>query len=542
MAPVSADYYSDLRNYLEVLEERGKLVRVRQPVNKDTEMHPLVRLQFRGLPESDRRAFLFEEVVDSSGRRYDIPVVVGCTAASRDIYAIGMQVEDPGQINQRWADAQKNPMPPVRVARGPVHDHVYTGPELEGTGGLGFLPVPISTPGFDNAPYTSASHWLSRDPESGRYNLGNYRGQIKAPLRAGCNAGMFQDMWSHWEKYRARREPMPAALILGVAPNLSYCATAKLPREVGEYDVAGGIARRPVELVRCRTIDLEVPAHAEIVVEGLIPTEALEFEGPFGEFPGYMATTETTLFMNVTAITHRDRPIYEAFLSQFPPSESSVLRGVSKEGILSKVLREDHGMKNVLQVALHPSTGSWGLMVIQVKDPEPGQVKRIFDALPTRIYSKMMVVVNEDIDPRDADSVNWALAFRFQPMRDVQMRPTQEMSLDPSIVDPALQSTEDRLNRKETRASCMMIDATRKWPYPPTSLPRREYMERALKIWENLGLPALRLKAPWFGASLGYWPEEREEEARLALAGKHYQTGEKFAQRRTQLRADKKPD
>jgi 4-hydroxy-3-polyprenylbenzoate decarboxylase len=534
------DYYSDLRSYLAVLEERGRLVRIHQPIDKDTEMHPLVRLQFRGLPEAERRAFLFEDVVDSTGRRYDIPVVVGCTAASREIYAIGMQVETPGDINRRWAEAQRNPVPPVRVERGAVHDHVHTGRDLEGIGGLGFLPVPISTPGFDNAPYTSASHWLSRDPESGRYNLGNYRGQIKAPLRIGCNAGMGQDMWNHWEKYRARGEPMPAALVLGVAPNLSYCATAKLPRDVDEYDVAGGIAGRPVELVRCRTIDLEVPAHAEIVVEGMIPTDVLEFEGPFGEFPGYMATTETTLFMDVTAITHRDRPIYESFLSQFPPSESSVLRGVSKEGILLKILREDHGMQNVLQVALHESTGSWGLTVIQVKDPVPGQVARIFEALPPRIYSKTMVVVDDDIDPRDADSVNWALAFRFQPMRDLKLESMREMSLDPSIENPEFQSTEEKLRRKESRASCMMADATRKWPYPPTSLPRREYMEKALKIWQRLELPALQLKRPWHGVNLGYWPEEREEEARLAVAGKYYETGEKFAGRRSLLGKESK--
>lgn len=540
MAPVSADYYSDLRSYLATLEGRGKLIRVNRPVNKDTEMHPLVRLQFRGLPEAERRAFLFENVVDSTGRRYSIPVVVGCTAGSREIYAIGMQVDRPDQINQKWAEAQKNPIPPVGVERGAVHENVQTGHDLEMVGGLGMLPIPISTPGFDNAPYTSASHWLSRDPESGRYNLGNYRGQIKDPLRIGCNAGMSQDMWGHWENYRARGQPMPAALILGVTPNLSYCATAKLPRDVDEYHVAGGIAGRPVELVRCKTIDLEVPTHAEIVVEGVIPTDALEFEGPFGEFPGYMATTETTLFMNVTAITHRNSPIYESFLSQFPPSESSVLRGVSKESILLKMLREDRGINNVFQVALHESTGSWGLTVIQVKDPKPGQVEEIFSAIPPRLYSKIIVVVDDDIDPWDADSVNWALAFRFQPMRDVRMKAMHEMSLDPSISDPSIESAMDKLEKKETRASCMMIDATRKWPYSPTSLPKREYMERALEMWKDLGLPALKLRQPWYGVNLGYWPEEREEEARLALTGRHYETGKKFAQRRRNLGPAKK--
>ncbi len=536
MSDTTAKYYSDMQSYLSTLEQRGKLIRIKRKTNKDTEMHPLVRLQFRGLPESERRAFLFEDVVDSTGRRYDMPVVVGSTAASREIYAIGMQVEDASQITERWIRAQKNPISPVLVTQGHVHENVYTGKDLEQIGGLGILPVPVSTPGFDNAPYTSASHWLSRDPETGRYNLGNYRGQIKAPLRMGCNAGMGQDMWYQWEKYRDRGEPMPAALIIGLTPNLSFCATAKLPRDVDEYHVAGGIAGQPVELVRCKTVDLEVPAHAEIVVEGLIPTSELELEGPFGEFPGFMTTTNSTLFMDVTAITHRNNPIFQAFISQFPPSESSTLRGVARENMIIKVLREDHGMDNVLQVALHESTGSWGLDVVQIKDPKPGQVGRIFDVFPPRQYSKMIIVVDDDIDPRDADSVNWALAFRFQPMRDVRMMPMYEMSLDPSIANPAEKKRSNQLKRENPRASCMMIDATRKWPYAPTSLPKREYMEQALKIWEELGLPSLHLKTPWYGTNLGYWPEEREEEARLAVEGRHYETGEKFAQRRYNTR------
>jgi 4-hydroxy-3-polyprenylbenzoate decarboxylase len=528
-------YYTDLREYLTVLEERGKLLRVPQPIDKDTELHPLVRLQFRGLPEAERRAFLFEQVVDSLGRRFDIPVVLGCMAASREIYALGMQVDDASQITDRWVDAQANFIPPVRIASGPVHEHVHTGADLARIGGVGMLPVPISTPGFDNAPYTSASHWLSRDPDTGRYNLGNYRGQIKAPLRLGCDAGRPQDMWAHWEKYRDRGEPMPAALIMGVSPNLSYCAAAKLPPDVDEYHVAGGIARAPVELVHCKTIDLEVPANAEIVVEGIIPPDMLEFEGPFGEFPGYMATTEMTLFVNVTAITHRHNPIYQAFISQFPPSESSMIRGVALENVLLKFFRVDQGMDNVQQVAVHESTGSWGLTVVQVKDPQPGQVARMFDTWPPRSYAKTMIVVDDDIDPRDADSVNWALAFRYQPARDVRIGPMYEMVLDNSIASPADRGPRNRPKGMETRASCMMIDATRKWPYPPTSLPKREYMERALELWQAAGLSPLSLKAPWHGVNLGYWPEEREEEARLAVTGRYYETGEKFAQRRQQV-------
>lgn len=532
-------YYRNLRDYLQRLEELGLLVKVSRPIDKDTELHPLVRLQFRGLPAEERKAFYFTHVVDSTGKRYDIPVVVGCMAASRRISAAGMQCA-PQEIGDRWVEALKDPIPPVRVEEGPVQEVVWEGRALEAAGGLLMLPIPISTPGFDNAPYTTAAHFVTRDPETGTYNMGNYRGQLKAPDRLGCFAGSRrQHIIAHWEKYRARGEPMPCAAVIGVTPNLSYVAVSKIPAGVDEYSVAGGLAGEPVPLVRCRTIDLEVPAEAEIVIEGYVPTDALEPEGPFGEFTGYMAKNELTLFMNVTAITHRKAPIYQAFISQFPPSESSVLRGVAHEYTLLKYLRVDCGYTNVLDVALYESTGSWGLSVIQVSDPRPGQAFEMFERILARQrdvhYGKVMVVVDDDIDPRDPDSVNWAIAFRMQPARDIKVAPVMEMWLDPSLADPRETWSRGPMRQGEAQASVLFVDATRKWPYPPTSLPSKEYMERAKRIWEELGLPELRLKQPWYGYELGYWPEENAVAARLAVEGRYLETGQLAKEKRVRL-------
>ncbi|MFM2129402.1 MAG: hypothetical protein RL477_948, partial [Pseudomonadota bacterium] len=151
--------YRNLAEYVAALEAADKLVRVTVPINKDTELHPLVRLQFRGLPESRRKAFLFENVHDARGRKYDIPVLVGAMAGSSDIYALGMGCRV-DEIPDRWARAMKNPTPPVVVTSGACQEIVIEGDRLK-TEGLDLLPVPISTPGFDNAPYTSASHWVS---------------------------------------------------------------------------------------------------------------------------------------------------------------------------------------------------------------------------------------------------------------------------------------------------------------------------------------------------------------------------------------------
>src|SRR5437773_11919304 len=146
--------YPDLHDHIEALEAAGLLIRVQRPINKDTELHPLVRWQFRGgIPERERKAFLFEHVVDSSGHEYGMPVVVGALAASRWIYARGLGCEVDG-VNEKWRQARANAVAPIMVEDGPVHEVVRIGTELDQAwGGLDGLPFPISTPGWDNAPY-----------------------------------------------------------------------------------------------------------------------------------------------------------------------------------------------------------------------------------------------------------------------------------------------------------------------------------------------------------------------------------------------------
>src|SRR5688572_27283820 len=174
----------DFQEHLADLEAQGLLVRVDRPINKDTELHPIVRWQFLGgIAEDDRRAFLFTNVVDSKGRKYDIPVAVGALAASPRIYAIGMgkSVEE---IGSTWMQAITQPIPPVAVADAPCQQVVVRGDDLRRPGGgLAALPVPISTPGFDAAPYLTATLCVTRDPENGIQNMGTYRAALKSTDR-----------------------------------------------------------------------------------------------------------------------------------------------------------------------------------------------------------------------------------------------------------------------------------------------------------------------------------------------------------------------
>ncbi|MEE8445383.1 MAG: UbiD family decarboxylase, partial [Alphaproteobacteria bacterium] len=278
--------YADLHDHLRTLDAAGLLQKIDAPINRDTELMPLVRWQFRGgIPEAGRKAFLFTNVVDQLGRRFDIPVVVGAFAATPAIYALGMGVPV-DQIGPVWERAIAHPIPPVEVTDAPCQERVIEGRLLRGEGnGLDALPVPISTPGFDVAPYLTATGCITRDPETGVQNMGTYRGAIKSSRRIGLKmfVHMGQGGFAHWNKYRARGQPMPMAIALGGPPAVAYVGPQKLALGVDELAVAGGIIGKPLNVVKARTVDLLVPAEAEIVIEGHLDPEYMEPEGPFGE-------------------------------------------------------------------------------------------------------------------------------------------------------------------------------------------------------------------------------------------------------------------
>jgi 4-hydroxy-3-polyprenylbenzoate decarboxylase len=521
-----ASYWPTLGKYVEGLDRAGKLVRITTPVNKDTELHPLVRLQFRGLPESQRKAFLFENVIDARGRRYDIPVLVGALAGSADIYAMGMGCtieEIPGV----WRNALQKPLTPVQATEAPCQEVVITGDALaRDGGGLGRLPIPISTPGFDNAPYTTASHWVSKDPDTGLHNLGNYRGMVKAENRIGVLSGMLGvGMREHIDRWRAKGiERMPAAIVIGAPPHVTYTAVTRIPNDMCEYDVAGALSGRPLDVVRCITQDLRVPAESEIVIEGTVPTAILEMEGAFGEFPGYMAQRDYSFFMDLTAITMKRKPIYLAILSQLPPSESSKMRHIGRAAASHKLLR-DNGFDNVTQVEYLECAGANAIVVVKIKKRTPDDAKNALRLLAEKFIGKIAIAVDDDINIRDAENVLWAVAYRSQPYRDAEIVEAPLFALDPSVAPPG--ESRGLTSGTPARSTALLIDATMPWGYPPLSLPKREYMERAIEMWRDLQLPALNLKEPWWGYSLGHWTDEEEKEAELAVKGRHYETGEK---------------
>ena len=522
--------YRDLREYIDLLDRQGLLVRVARPVDKDTELHPLVRWQFLGLPDRRRKAFLFENVVDAKGRRYDTPVLLGALASNEAIYALGMGCE-PGRSFEKWSAAVASPVAPEMAATGPVKEEVHTGGGLLDHGGLDEFPVPISTPGFDNGPYLTACHWVTKDPETGIRNVGNYRGQIKSPAKTGVYliSGQ-QDLAVHWNKANALGQPLPAAGVIGAVPCLSYVAVQKIAYGVDELGVAGAILGRPMQLVKCETVDLEVPADAEIVIEGHIRTDVLEPEGPFGESHGYMDPRSLSPVFEATCITHRKNPHYVGVLSQVTPSESSKIKHRGWESLVLDHLRNHCNLKSVARVGMHePLVNLRQFVVVQMKKTHKQEPWQAMMAVLGFRYDlgKVVVAVDEDVDPENFAAVNWAICHRSQPHRDVRIIEGRQTVHSPIH----LVRMHGRGGDYDGEDSSLLIDATRKADFPPVSLPTREFMERAKDLWREIGLPELQHGNPWHGYSLGMWQAELDEEAALAVKGEHRRTGAKLDRR-----------
>ncbi len=465
--------YLDLRDYLGRLEREGRLKRIATRVDKDWEISAVGRVAFRDIPEAERPALLFENVAG-----YDIPVVLGALGGSRRIYALALEVEpEPRAITEAWRRAASSPVAPRTVGGGPVKDVVREGDQADVT----IFPIPTWTVGEDPGPYLTAPLVVTKDPETGAHNVGTYRAQVKGPRTLGVWINFVQHGRKHVDMWEARGERTPVAIVLGTEPALGLCSVARVPYGVEEYAMAGGLRREPLEVAPAETVDLLVPARAEIVIEGYFRLHELEREGPFGEYTGYMGPVADSYILDVTCITHRSEPIYHAFLSQMPPSESSMIRSIGRESAVAKTLMDDLRLP-VTDVHLLEAGGAAAYMAIRGRWEHEGQARQAilgaWSVDPT--LGKLCVAVDDDIDIRDPFALNWALSFRMQPHRDVfQVPGYPAVRLDPSQADESVLQL-DPSRRLSTK---MGIDATKKHRYPPIAMPPAEHLAQVRSDW-----------------------------------------------------------
>ncbi|MBI5441280.1 MAG: UbiD family decarboxylase [Deltaproteobacteria bacterium] len=467
--------YRDIREFLKELEARGRLRRVKRPVDAAWEVAALARWLFQAVPERDRFGLYFEEVKGSR-----IPVMTGVLGASRETYALALGTE-PERINDAWVKALLEPRPSVRVGSAPCQEVVLQGAEVD----LGTLPIPVWTPGKDAAPYLTTLT-LSRDAETGIQNAATYRAMVLDAAHLAVNLPPGRHGALCLESYRRRGEPAPFAWVIGAEPAVHLAAVANVPYGVDELTIAGGLKGEPVDVVWAKTQDLYVPANAEIVIEGEIRPGEEADEGPFGEFAGFMGPVGRRPRVTVTAITSRRDPIYYGYLSQMPPSESTVIQGLGNAGLLLKLLRHDLGHRTVADVAIDTTYGGLlGHGTVALRPLYPGHARQVGRLVADVSLLKRVTVVDADIDIRDPIHVAWAMNAHFQPQRDTLVL---EDTFTPANMDPSVRSGEGR-----GTGSKLVIDATQKEEAGSLSLPSRELMERALDVWREAGLPEFEL-------------------------------------------------
>jgi len=467
--------YADLRTFLNKLESSGKLHRITKPVDKDWEIAAVAKAAFEMIPEPSRPALLFERITG-----FDMPLVLGALGGSRDIYCMALECQI-DQVHRKWAEAELHPIAPIRVAKGLVQENVFQNDKVD----LRCLPIPTWTVGEDPAPYVTSGYVITKDPESGIVNMGVYRIQLKGPRELGLFINYLQGGREHVEKNNKLGRPTPVAIVIGAEPVTGLVSVTRVSPDLDEMAVAGALRREAVEVVPCVTVDLDVPANAEIVIEGIIAANTLEEEGPFGEYTGYMGPKSMSYRVDVQCLTYRNNPIYQAVSSQMPPSESSCIRSIGRESALQKHLVEVLRLP-VRDVHLFEASGAAAYLVISLKKTHPAQPRTAMFAAWSYApqFGKFTVVVDDDIDIRDPNMVNWALSFRVQPEKDAFIiAGTAAVQLDPS------QAREDVLQQDPSRrlSSKIGIDATRKHAYPAIAMPPKEHLDRVRKDWKSYG-------------------------------------------------------
>lgn len=365
-------------------------------------------------------------VIIERPKGFDCPVIANLFA-SRDRIA-RMVGAEPGGFNDAWVRALADLTPPTMVGSGPVHERIVQGNDLD----AGALPISRHYE-KDAGRYIGSGILVCKDPDTGVRNLSYQRLQLKGRDRFGASLHSRGHIWEHLQRCAARRKNLEVAIVIGVHPAINLAAGAKVAMEVDEFDVAGALLGRPVDLVKCKTIDVEVPAEAEFVLEGEILYDVLEDEGPYGEYTGYSTDRSTRNVFVVKAITSRNNPIFHDIIPGYS-AEHLLLGRSAKEAHVHMRLKE---MVPSLKALNFPKSGTHFHAYMSLKKTAEGQARHaLMLLLGLDPYLKFVVAVDEDVNVFDEEEVLWALATRFQADTDMFMVPNVFCNrLDPSSRD-----------------------------------------------------------------------------------------------------------
>ncbi|MBI4320318.1 MAG: UbiD family decarboxylase [Chloroflexi bacterium] len=407
--------WSNLRSYLDYLEEKGHLLHISKEVSTEFEIASYIRKS----SDADGPAFVFDNVAGYPGWR-----VLGALYANSKLLADAMDC-GPREMMRKYHRATTERITPKLVEHGACQEVVYTGPEVDLT------KLPICTHAeFDAGPFITAGVVIAKDPDTGVRLLGILRMQLFGPDRLGITVNPDHRVGRAFYKQVQRGQPLEIAVAIGAHPAVVLGAPAKIAHELDKFGVAGALHGSPIDLVKCRTVDVEVPATAEVVVEAaILPTGHIP-EGPFGEFPGTYGGPTQSPIVKVKAITHRKDPIYQTVLACMPVSESHLMVTLAEAAKVFEAARM--GCPEVVDVRMRGNQDYDAVVSIRKRlDKEPLNV--MMSVLASSLDAKYCTVVDEDIDIYDDRDILWAWETRVQPDRDVHIYPlTVGVPLDPS--------------------------------------------------------------------------------------------------------------
>jgi 4-hydroxy-3-polyprenylbenzoate decarboxylase len=485
-----------LRDFVTALDEAGELVRVREPVSTVLEMTEIADRVMKS--RDGGRGLLFERPVLPSGTISEFPVGINLFGSLRRInMALGASRLD--DIGARITELLKTSVPdgltgklsmlpklaelasyPPRTESGApaCHNVVLTGQEVD----VGVLPHLTCWPG-DGGRYITWGMVITKDPATRVRNVGLYRVQVQGPRELAMHWQRHKVGAAHWQEMAARGEKMPVAIVLGADPASMYAASAPLPPSVDEFLFAGFIRKSPVRLTKCVTSDLEVPADAEIVIEGFIdPVEPLVMEGPFGDHTGFYSLADEYPLVHVTALTHRRGAICPATIVGRPPMEDYYL-GHATERIFLPLLKLT--IPEIVDYHM-PNYGIFhNLVFVSIDKKYPGQAYKVANGLwgaGLMSLAKVIVVLDKSVNVQNADEAWWVALNNIDPERDARF-----------VMGPM--DVLDHSSRAFTFGSKMVLDATRKLPEEGFTRPWPDVieMDEATKRkvdakWASLGI------------------------------------------------------
>ncbi len=483
--------YSSLQEFISLLDKRGELRRIKQPVSpvlEITEIADRVMKMPGGGP-----ALLFENVTG-----YEMPVAINLFGSEKrmawalgaerldDLAAgIGELVTLPGNMPKSLSGLMSLApkllplayLAPKMVTRAPCQEVVLRGEAAS----LDALPILTCWPD-DGGPYITLPLVFTKEPVTGKRNVGMYRIQKYDAHTTGMHWQRHKVGHRHYGEYEAQGRAIPVAIVLGGDPVVTYSATAPLPDEIDELIFAGYLRKKPIELVKCVSIDMEVPADAEIVIEGEVAPSERRREGPFGDHTGYYSLADDYPIFRVTAITRRKKAVYPTTIVGPPPMEDAYL-GKATERLflpLVKVVAPE-----IIDYNLPVEGAFHNMALVRIKKRYPGHAYKIMHALwglGQMMFTKVIVVVDEDVDVQKPGEVLWRTLANIDPQRDITF-----------VKGPV-----DVLDHASTGAafgSKMGIDGTRKWPeegftreWPPLIVMSDDIKRKVDGIWNQLGI------------------------------------------------------